>query len=54
MDFYGMDNEMSIKKISDGDFHWIAYDSMAKKILDVGEELYLGKEVEKGIEIGGL
>jgi family len=54
MDFYGMDNEMSIKKISDGDFHWIVYDSMAKKILDVGEELYLGKEVEKGIEIGGL
>lgn len=54
MDFYGMDNEMSIKKISDGDFHWIVYDSMAKKILEVGEELYLGKEVEKGIEIGGL
>lgn len=54
MDFYGMDNEMSIKKISDGDFHWIAYDSMAKKILDVGEALYLGKEVEKRIEIGGL
>ena len=54
MDFYGMDNEMSIKKISDGDFHWIVYDSMAKKILDVGEELYLGKEVEKRIEIGGL
>lgn len=54
MDFYGMDNEMSIKKISDGDFHWIVYDSMAKKILDLGEELYLGKEVEKGIEIGGL
>ena len=54
MDFYGMDNEMSIKKISDGDFHWIVYNSMAKKILDVGEELYLGKEVEKRIEIGGL
>jgi len=54
MDFYGMDNEMSIKKISDGDFHWIVYSSMAKKILDVGEELYLGKEVEKRIEIGEL
>lgn len=54
MDFYGMDNEMSIKKISDGDFHWIVYDSMAKKILEVGEDLYLGKEVEKRIEIGGL
>ncbi len=54
MDFYGMDNEMSIKKISDGDFHWIVYNSMAKKILDVGEELYLGKGVEKRIEIGGL
>lgn len=54
MDFYGMDNEMSIKKISDGYFHWIVYNSMAKKILDVGEELYLGKEVEKRIEIGGL
>lgn len=54
MDFYGMDNEMSIKKISDGDFHWIVYSSIAKKILDVGEELYLGKEVEKRIEIGEL
>lgn len=54
IDFYGMDNEMSIKKISDGDFHWIVYSSMAKKILDVGEELYLGKEVEKRIEIGEL
>ena len=54
MDFYGMDNEMSIKKISDGDFHWTVYSSMAKKILDVGEELYLGKEVEKRIEIGEL
>lgn len=54
MDFYGMDNEMSIKKISDRDFHWIVYSSMAKKILDVGEELYLGKEVEKRIEIGEL
>ena len=54
MDFYGMDNETSIKKISDGDFHWIVYSSMAKKILDVGEELYLGKEVEKRIEIGEL
>ncbi|WHE87086.1 sugar ABC transporter substrate-binding protein [Lachnoanaerobaculum gingivalis] len=54
MDFYGMDNEMSIKKISDGDFHWIVYDSMAKKILEVGEDLYLGKEVEKRIEIGGV
>jgi family len=54
MDFYGIDNEMSIKKISDGDFNWIIYDSMAKSILDVGEDLYLGKEVEKRIEIGGL
>jgi len=27
---------------------------MAKSILDVGEDLYLGKEVEKRIEIGGL
>ena len=54
MDFYGMDNEMSIKKINEGDFHWVVYNSMAKKILDMGEELYLGKEVEKKIEIGGL
>jgi len=54
MEFYGIDNEMSINKISDGDFHWIVYNSMAKKILDVGEELYLGKQVEKRIEIGGL
>ena len=54
MEFYGIDNEMSINKISDGDFHWIVYNSMAKKILDVGEELYLGKQVEKRIEIGGV
>lgn len=37
-----------------GDFHWVVYNGMAKKILDVGEELYLGKEVEKKIEIGGM
>ena len=54
MEFYGIDNEMSINKISDGDFHWVVYNSMAKKILDVGEELYLGKQVEKEIEIGGM
>ena len=54
MEFYGIDNEMSINKISDGDFNWIVYNSMAKKILDVGEELYLGKQVEKRIEIGGV
>ena len=52
MKFYSMDTKKSIEKLGDVDFQWIMYESMAKKILDIGEALYLGKEVEKRIVIG--
>ena len=52
MKFYSMDTKKSIEKLGDVDFKWIMYESMAKKILDIGEALYLGKEMEKRIVIG--
>ena len=53
-EFYSMDTKSSIDKIANKEFHWVIYDSMAKKILDTAEEIHRGISVKNKITIGVL